>query len=334
MLLTVIVPIYNKEKHLDECLHSLKSQSLKDVEFLLVDDGSTDNSKIICLKYLDDNRFKYFKKENGGQVDSYLMGFEKSKGKYIGFVDADDYVHQKMFTNMINKAVKYNSDIVICNRVDINEDGDQISKEKNLLEEGNYHSQNIDLVWNLTLPPFDGIHMHNSRWNKIFRREIFQKNIKYCADKVRTFEDRFIVPACIFSSKSIYILNQNLYYYRRGIETSCSKTRDDLYFIIKKLAKKQKEMLIENNVYKKYKNAYEIAQLNYLSLFIDRNIILHNSFKNKLRYSKQIINDTDYVNLVKKHKKNLVNKKGLVIKVSFLFKSPLLLTLLSYLKKR
>ena len=92
-LITVIVPIYNVEDFIDMCLESLSKQSYKHFEVLMVNDGSTDNSGVICKEYADrDSRFQYFEKENGGLSDARNFGLEHSKGDYITFVDSDDWV--------------------------------------------------------------------------------------------------------------------------------------------------------------------------------------------------------------------------------------------------
>ena len=92
-MISVIVPAYNCEKYLDECLESLHQQVIKDVEFLIIDDGSTDSTFSIMDKWRKiDNRFRVFQKDNGGQVSAYLFGFAQSKSDYIGFVDSDDWI--------------------------------------------------------------------------------------------------------------------------------------------------------------------------------------------------------------------------------------------------
>lgn len=92
-MISVIVPIYNTEEYLDKCLDSIKNQSYTDFEVIMVDDGSTDRSAEICKKYeIDDSRFKYFYKENGGSSSARNFGIDNSKGKYIAFIDSDDYI--------------------------------------------------------------------------------------------------------------------------------------------------------------------------------------------------------------------------------------------------
>lgn len=333
--ISVIVPIYNAQKHLKECLDSLKSQSLKEIEFILIDDGSIDESGNICQNYLNDKRFFYKKTINQGHVAAYLEGFQNAKGEYIGFVDSDDYIDKDMFLKMYQIAKENDDDIVICDKFDIDDLGKILNQKTPKIIVGNHFKENnIKSVYDLTFPPFNGYHLQNSRWNKIFRKEIFAKNIKYCASNPRTFEDRFIVPSCIFSSKSISIIDDKLYYYRHAENTVHTRSRKDLFDILKNLKSVQKEMLVENNVFDEYKNKYEIAQLNYLSLFVDRNIITHGSFKEKMYYAKQIINDKEYQELIKAHKKDMNGKKGKLLKLCYFFKSPLLLSVLSYLGKK
>lgn len=331
-MISVIVPVYNSEKYLNECLLSLHNQTLNDVEFIIVDDGSTDNSFAIIEKWNQiDSRFRCFRKENGGQVSAYLFGFEKSLGDYIGFVDSDDIALPNMFETLYTLAKNNHSDVVICRRRDFIDNIEEGIPEKILIDEGSY-KENISKVWDLTLPPFNGVHMHNSRWNKIYKRSIFEQNICYCKEMVRTFEDRFIVPACIFASKSIYITNDVLYCYRQLPYSSKSKARPELFDILKLLEKRQKEMLIRYNLFDQYKGRYELACLNYLSLYINRNIVSQKKFKDKYRYSKLFIKNKDIISNIKMHKKELDGNTGKALKLISKIKSPLLFALLSFFK--
>ena len=91
---SIIVPIYNKEKYLEKCLDSILGQTYRDLEIILVDDGSTDNSLVICQHYAEkDPRIKIYHKPNGGVSSARNLGLEKSTGKYISFVDPDDFIH-------------------------------------------------------------------------------------------------------------------------------------------------------------------------------------------------------------------------------------------------
>ena len=113
---SVIVPIYNVEKYLGDCLESLLHQTLKNIEVLLVNDGTKDNSGIIAKKYADKypQLFKYLEKENGGLSDARNFAIPYAKGKYLAFVDSDDYVAAAMFEKLYNLAEANNADMVDC----------------------------------------------------------------------------------------------------------------------------------------------------------------------------------------------------------------------------
>jgi glycosyltransferase involved in cell wall biosynthesis len=111
---SIIVPFYNVEKYFDKCLDSLRRQTLNDIEFILVDDGSKDSSADIAKKYLADSRFTLHSKTNGGLSDARNFGMKRAKGEYIAFVDSDDYVEPDMYKTMFAKAAEEKADLVEC----------------------------------------------------------------------------------------------------------------------------------------------------------------------------------------------------------------------------
>lgn len=114
-LISVIIPVYNVEKYLEQCLDSVINQNLQDIEIICVDDGSTDNSPSILEKFSSkDNRIKIFSKENGGQASARNLGIKKAKGKYIAFVDSDDFIKEDMFVKLYDVAENNNLDIAMC----------------------------------------------------------------------------------------------------------------------------------------------------------------------------------------------------------------------------
>ena len=115
-LISIIIPVYKVEKYLERCIKSVLDQTYKNLQIILVDDGSPDNCGNICDNYAKiDNRIEVIHKENGGLSDARNVGLKKARGKYIGFVDSDDYVSNEMFENMYNTLVNNNADISICN---------------------------------------------------------------------------------------------------------------------------------------------------------------------------------------------------------------------------
>ena len=108
--ITIIIPLYNKEKYIYKCLNSILLQSYGFYEVLIIDDGSTDNSAKICEEfYSKDKRFKYFSKENGGVSSARNLGIEKAKYDYIVFVDADDYIEE----DYLKSLIEYECDLVV-----------------------------------------------------------------------------------------------------------------------------------------------------------------------------------------------------------------------------
>lgn len=123
---SIIVPVYNRERTLVRCLRSISSQSFSDLEVIIVNDGSTDNSKIVIEEYIaDDNRFKLINKCNGGVASARQVGKEIAKGNYAIHVDPDDWIEPSMIQDMYEKAISDDSDMVIC---DLDEDTNSIHK--------------------------------------------------------------------------------------------------------------------------------------------------------------------------------------------------------------
>lgn len=121
---TVIVPIYNKEHYLEECIRSIQSQTLDDLEIILMDDGSTDTSGQICDRMAkSDERIVVVHTENSGVCAARNVGLKLAKGKYIGFVDADDYISAAMYQKMANIMEEKDVDFVVCDHCRISENG-------------------------------------------------------------------------------------------------------------------------------------------------------------------------------------------------------------------
>ena len=113
-LISVIVPVYNTEKYLRKCIESILSQSYKNIELLLINDGSTDSSAEICREYLNkDKRCYYFEKENGGLSDARNYGIERASGEYITFLDSDDFFMEKAIEKLYATALLADSDLII-----------------------------------------------------------------------------------------------------------------------------------------------------------------------------------------------------------------------------
>lgn len=215
---SIVVPIYNTEKYLDKCLSSLAKQTLKEIEIICINDGSTDNSQKIVDDYTSKypKIFKSFVKVNGGLGSARNYGIEVASGEYIAFLDSDDYVKESIYEDLYKNAIKNNSDIVNCGFIRIDEKGKILSKEQHNLDL-NYSSQEAIL----NLAP--------AAWNKLYKRRIFiDNNIRYPENI--WYEDLPTTIKLILHSKKITTIpNTYIYYLQRQssiIYTYDSRARD------------------------------------------------------------------------------------------------------------
>ena len=114
---SVIVPVYNVENYIEKCIDSLLGQTLEDIEIIIVNDGSTDNSKDKIMPYIENfpNKIKYLEKQNGGLSSARNYGMPSATGEYIAFLDSDDYVEYDMYEKLYNKAKSEDFDVTVCN---------------------------------------------------------------------------------------------------------------------------------------------------------------------------------------------------------------------------
>lgn len=330
MDLSVVVPIYNVAKYLSQCLESLKNQTIQNVEFILVNDGSTDSSEEICKLYLQDKRFKYFKKDNGGLMSAYLFGVGRASGKYIGFVDSDDYVEQEMFEVLHREAAKTDADIAMCDFKMFDKNGFYPFESYNSIEL--FNAERINQIHDNVFPSLSGGNISSARWNKVFKREIFLENIKYCEGKSRYFEDRFIVPACLFSAKKFIKINTPLYNYRLRKSANSKNKSNKLINSIEYLIDVQKQMLKDKKLYETYKNKLELAYLNYIKVVIERNVTLVKGFGG-YKTCRQILNK-ERREIILKNKSSCINKFGKCLYFSAKFNSPFVIYFLSKIYKK
>lgn len=204
-LISIIVPVYNVSCYLDECVKSLIHQSYKTIEVILVDDGSTDNSGRICDQYEQvDKRIKVIHKPNGGLSDARNVGIETANGKYIGFVDSDDWIDYRMYETLIMNIKKYNADIVVCERIIFSNNqvhNNGVSGKISVLE----RDKAIDIL-------FEDKKYKSHAWNKLYKKELFN-NIKFPKDKY--FEDVFIMHKIFYNATKVVFMDKGLYYYRQ-----------------------------------------------------------------------------------------------------------------------
>ena len=205
--ISIIVPVYNVEQYLENCIESILNQTFKDFELILVDDGSTDNSGKICDIYeKKDSRIKVIHKNNGGLSSARNAGLDIARGKYIGFVDSDDSIHPEMYEVLYNLIEKYKSDISCCNYKYTYDISNQNHEELNLnevIEMSNIES--IEKLYDKDL----GVKLVVA-WNKLYHKRLFDK-IRYKVGRLH--EDEFMAHRILYNSKKITYVDNELYYY-------------------------------------------------------------------------------------------------------------------------
>lgn len=206
---SVIVPVYNVENYLYNCLESLRNQTFKDFEVLLVDDGSTDESNNICFDYCA--KYPYFhllNKENGGVASARQLGLSSSIGEYVIHVDPDDYVESRFLEKLYNKAKENNADMVVC---------DYIEEFPKYSKDFQHNSLNISKAEDL----FDAVisgKVWGVLWNKLIRRNIIG-SIKF-EDGINIQEDKLFICRVLRRAKNIAYVEIPLYHYNRQNENS------------------------------------------------------------------------------------------------------------------
>lgn len=271
---SVIIPVYNVENYLRKCLNSLVNQTLKDIEIIVVNDGTLDNSQEIIDEYVK----KYPKKvvsiiqENGGQGAARNTGLLHAKGEYIGYVDSDDYVEENMYEELYKKAKEEDSDIVICGNNVVKENYEFLSKE------------DVDKEFLLG---------KMAVWNKIYKKNIIVDNKIQFRSKV-WYEDLDFTMKVYFSSKKISYVDKPLYNYllREGSTMNNNNIKRNLELI------EAFDSLIDyckdKKIYNKAKDEIEFLCIYHMYIFaITRILNTNNNYKAKIA----IINKfRDYIN--------------------------------------
>lgn len=212
---SVIVPIYNAEKYLVQCLDSIVNQTLKDIEIILIDDGSTDGSAEICKMYLSDSRVSYYHKENEGLAAARDDGMMRANGEYIGFVDSDDWIKPDMYEKMYTAAKSNDSDVVFCNCIQ-NENGHRFNRE---LPVGAYDRDKIKsevLPQTLAFISKDG-GKRAIRWSncmRIYKKDTLNKNNIKFDRRLRRSQDLQLTYESMLVAQNFYYIDEPFYHNR------------------------------------------------------------------------------------------------------------------------
>lgn len=256
MKISIIIPAYNVENYIERCISSILVQNIYEIEIIVVNDGSTDNTLEKLLKIKDkDNRIKILNQANKGSIEARKLGLKKANGKYIMFVDADDWIEKDSLEKVYNNAIQNNSDIVLFNYYTSYDD----RKIENIIYKKN-KIDNEDLIRLLLLEKIEP-----TLWSMFIKREfIIKENIKFpnnisMSEDISTLLSMFITKP-MFSIETSLVYN----YYQR--KESITNTLNDKVLDIGIAMNFMKKLLMESDLYLNYKD--EIEYIIYKDLFV------------------------------------------------------------------
>ncbi|HBA67794.1 MAG TPA: hypothetical protein DCZ40_00315 [Lachnospiraceae bacterium] len=257
-MISVIVPIFNNAEYLPRCIESICGQTYRDLEILLIDDGSTDGCYEICNEYKkNDSRIVVIHRQNGGAVSARKTGMAYAKGEYIAFADGDDWMEPDMLECLFSALIREKTDIAMCGRF---EDTGGSHKEvyqgipagrydkKALIEEvyPNMIVNGAFFEWGL----FPGL------WDKLFRRECLEKFLLAVDERITMGDDAACTYPCMLNADSVYILDKCLYHYRQS-RASTVKQKPDV-----RMERQRYRILYRtvSELFKKYRTVYDLTE--------------------------------------------------------------------------
>lgn len=218
-LISMIIPVYNVEQYLDECMASVLNQTYKNLEIILVDDGSKDRSPAMCDEYaLKDSRVKVIHKENGGPMSACIAGVENAKGEYLAFMDSDDWVDLNMIEELA-KETSGNEKEMICSNYVI-EKANQSIKIKQSMKPGVYNRTAIEDQLFPYLLGNEERRIHGSRCMKLISKSLIQENLGFADLKVSMGEDLYLIFLAVLDAERIVVVDEGYYYHYRFLDSS------------------------------------------------------------------------------------------------------------------
>lgn len=282
-LVSIIVPVYNTESYLEKCLNSILNQTYENIEIIIIDDGSTDNSYKILQKFQNKNkRIRLLQQKNSGQGVARNKGIEISKGEYIFFIDSDDRVTENMVEEMVSEIEKTDSDFSSFLIAFEDSKSQKIYKKKfnsTILKNDEIYQNTLEIKDIFIVP-----------WNKIYKRKFLVDNEIYFP-KIKKNEDILFIHKLAFFSKKCSFINKIFYYsWMREGSTSRNVTEENIKASLE-LLKREKELLLKNKCFEKYELYYKVFYIR--GIF---NILLQGLFykSTKIKEIKNIIENSDF----------------------------------------
>ena len=293
-LISVIIPVYKVENYIERCIESVISQTYKNLEIILVDDGSPDRCGKICDDFAEnDERIKVIHKENGGLSEARNCGIELATGQYLAFVDGDDFIKETMYETLYKNLISSNADISICEYVKYNEKKNKYI-QKNYKNETKIFSRK-EAIRKLLLDE----EITNHAWNKLYKKKLFD-NTRY--PKNMLMED-FATTYLLFEKANCVVFQDTPQYVYVQREGSILKNMDKRFLgDLEKIEEKRYLYLIHNE--KELKKEAEIERASYIKFFY--NIVYTNNINEKIDTIKYKEYYKFYKKIYKKYSKELL----------------------------
>lgn len=287
-LLSVIIPCYKVEKYIDRCLNSVVNQTYKNLEIILIDDGSPDNTGTKCDEWSKiDSRIRVIHKNNEGLGFARNSGLKIAQGEYFAFVDSDDFIALDMYEILINKSISTNSDIVYCGMIKENSDGNSINisdfNEERIFEKETLSALSQGFFKPITEAPKMLI---MSVWHSVYKRSVIKHEF-YSEREVGSEDVHFQISAVLNAERIAFIPNPLYIYCYNG--ESLSRT-----FLADKFKRYKRLANIINNTYSKKKLNYKFDYYVFVIAFLTISQAIANiefSTKEKRNYIKNIVCD-------------------------------------------
>lgn len=230
--ISVIIPVYNREMYIRRCISSVCRQTYRNLEIIIVDDGSTDDTSDICRKLADiDSRIRYIRKENEGSGYARNAGMDVSTGEFLFFVDSDDFIRRDAVEILVKLAHENRADIVKC------------AYDRGVSDGFTVHTNKRKLAVTDNVGAFRSREMNIAVWGKLYRREVLD-GIRYPRETL--YDDEFFTYRCIYNARKIVMVNDNLYYNFLSPESIMRRDRKQMPISVIKRAYRERVAYFES----------------------------------------------------------------------------------------
>lgn len=245
-LISIIIPVFNVEKYLNRCVESIVKQTYKNLEIILVDDGSPDNSPKLCDEWArKDSRIKVIHKENGGVSSARNVGIQNALGDYIAFVDSDDWIDEAMCEKVVEHAIKTNADMVFFKFRRVYENGKVFENKEVALE--SVKRKDIKVFFtSCTDKNGNYLDVMGSACRILFKKNIAQSCL--FSEKLKHGEDLFFVLNCLEKANKVEVLDEVLYNYYYNDQSVTTKVCENYFQNITTLFKHERTYFKEKNL--------------------------------------------------------------------------------------